>query len=60
MKANQSVENYDSRIREYANYSFRQSRNICKTIGKREAGSENEIKLQHHVENELKTCADEV
>ena len=60
MKANQSVENYDSRIREYANYSFRQSRNICKTIGKREAGSENEIKLQQHVENELKTCADEV
>lgn len=60
MKANQSVENYDSRIREYANYSFRQSRNICKTIGKREAGSENEMKLQQHVENELKTCADEV
>lgn len=60
MKANQSVENYDSRIREYANYSFRQSRNICKTIGKREAGSIEEKNLANHIKNELETCADEV
>ena len=60
MRANESVENYDSRIREYANYSFRQSRNICKTIGERQAGSENEDKLQQHIAGEMKTCADRV
>ena len=60
MKAHESVENYDSRIREYANYSYRQSRNICKNIGKREAGSDEEKQLQEYVKNELASCADEV
>lgn len=60
MKAYESVENYDSRIREYANYSYRQSRNVCKNIGKREAGSEEEKQLQQYVKKELETCADEV
>ena len=60
MKAYESVENYDSRIREYANYSYRQSRNVCKNIGKREAGSKEEKDLQLYVKNELETCADTV
>ncbi|MBQ7580800.1 MAG: M28 family peptidase [Clostridia bacterium] len=60
MKAYESVENYDSRIREYANYSYRQSRNVCKNIGKREAGSKEENDLLLHVKNELETCADTV
>lgn len=60
MKANECVEKYDSRIREYVNYSYRQARTVCKTIGEREAGSENEKKLQLHVKEELETCADKV
>ncbi|MBQ7654760.1 MAG: M28 family peptidase [Clostridia bacterium] len=60
MKAYESVENYDSRIREYANYSYRQSRNVCKNIGKREAGSKEENDLQQYVKNELESCADVV
>ena len=60
MRACESVQNYDSRIREYVNYSYRQSRNVCKNIGKREAGSENEKQLQQHIKAELETCADEV
>lgn len=60
MNARDSVENYDSRIREYANYSFRQSRKVCKSIGAREAGSEKEKELALVVKNELESCADDV
>lgn len=60
MKARDSVKNYDSKIREYVNYSYRQSKNACKNYGPRPAGSESEKELQKHLISELETCADEV
>ena len=60
MKAADSVKNYDSKIREYVNYSYRQSKNACKNYASRPAGSENEKELQKHLVSELETCADEV
>ncbi len=60
MKARDSVKNYDSKIREYVNYSYRQSKNACKNYGPRPAGSDSEKDLQKHLVNELETCADSV
>ena len=60
MKARDSVKNYDSKIREYVNYSYRQSKNACKNFGSRPAGGENEKELQKHLVSELETCANEV
>ncbi len=60
MKAKDSVKNYDSKIREYTNYSYRQSKNACKNFGPREAGSESEKKIAEHFANELAICSNEV
>ncbi len=60
MKAKDSVKNYDSKIREYVNYSYRQSKNACKNYGSRPAGGEKEKELQNHLVSELETCADSV
>lgn len=60
MKARDSVKNYDSKIREYVNYSYRQSKNACKNYGPRPAGSDSEKELQKHLVSELETCADSV
>lgn len=60
MKAKDSVKNYDSKIREYTNYSYRQSKNACKNYGSRPAGSDNEKELRKHLVSELETCATEV
>lgn len=60
MKARDSVKNYDSKIREYVNYSYRQSKNACKNYGARPAGSDSEKELQKHLVSELETCADSV
>ena len=60
MKAKDSVKNYDSKIREYTNYSYRQSKNACKNYGTRPAGGENEKELQKHLVSELEGCATKV
>lgn len=60
MKARDSVKNYDSKIREYTNYSYRQSKNACRNFGPRPAGSEKEKELQEHLTNELRTCTNAV
>ena len=57
MKAKDSVKNYDSKIREYTNYSYRQSKNACKNYGTRPAGGKNEKELQKHLVKELEGCA---
>ncbi len=60
MKAKDSVKNYDSKIREYVNYSYRQSKNACKNYGPRPAGSDSEKELQKHLVSELEGCSNEV
>lgn len=60
MKANESVKNYPSVRRMYANYAARGIKNVCKTIGPRFSGSEQELKGLEYMADEMKTCCDEV
>ena len=60
MKAEESVKNYAASVRMYTNYTVREIKKICKTIGPRPAGYEPENQVQEHIAEELKTCADEV
>lgn len=60
MKASESVKNYPSSLRMYTNYTVREIKKICQTIGPRESGSESERKAQEHFAQEMKTCCDEV
>ena len=53
MKAEESVKNYPSSLRMYCNYTTREIRKICKTIGPRGSGSESERKAQEHFKAEL-------
>ncbi len=60
MKANESVKNYAASVRMYTNYTVREIKKICKTIGPRIAGSEQEHEAQKHIAEEMKTCCDKV
>lgn len=60
MKANESVKNYAASVRMYTNYTVREIKKICKTIGPRIAGSEQEHEAHKHIAEEMKTCCDEV
>ena len=60
LKANESVKNYPASLRMYTNYTVREIRKICKTIGPRLAGSPQEHEAQKHIAEEMKTCCDEV
>lgn len=60
MKANESVQKYPSKLREITNYAVKAIKNICKNIGPREPGSENEQKAQEFIAGELNSCCDSV
>ncbi len=60
MKASESVKNYPSTLRMYANYTTREIKKVCKEVGPRASGSENERKAQEHFKEEMKTCSDDV
>lgn len=60
LKANESVKNYPSERRMYANYTARSIKKVCKEIGPRFAGSEAEKKSIDYMEEDLRTCCDEV
>ncbi len=60
MKANESVKNYESTRRMYANYAARSIKKVCKEIGPRFAGSEEEKKSIEYMAEDLKSCCDEV
>lgn len=60
MKANESVKNYESTRRMYANYTARSIKKVCKEIGPRFAGSEEEKKSIEYMAEDLKTCCNEV
>lgn len=60
MRASESVKNYPSKLRESANYSVRTIKQICKNIGPRAPGSENEKKAQEFLAQELEKCCDTV
>ena len=57
MKARETVNNYPSKLRESANFAYRTIKLVCKNIGPRAPGSENETKAQEFLADELrKTC----
>lgn len=60
LKANESVKNYTSERRMYANYVARNIKNICKTVGPRCAGTDKELEAQKWMAQELETTCDEV
>lgn len=60
MKANESVKNYESTRRMYANYAARSIKKVCKEIGPRFSGSEAEKKGIEYMAEDLKTCCDDV
>lgn len=60
MKARETVKNYPSERRMYANYVVKNVKNICKNVGPRPSGSEKELEAQNWMAEELKTTCDEV
>lgn len=60
MKAEESVKNYASSVRMYTNYTVREIKKICKTIGPRIAGSEQEHEAHKYIAEQMKTCCDKV
>lgn len=60
MKANESVKNYAASVRMYTNYTVREIKKICKNIGPRLAGSEQEYEAHKYIAEEMKTCCDSV
>ena len=49
MKASESNPNYPSKVREMTNYTIREIKKVCKDIGPRPSGEENERKAQDYV-----------
>ncbi|MBE6748573.1 MAG: Zn-dependent exopeptidase M28 [Ruminococcaceae bacterium] len=60
MKANESIEKYDIKIREYTNYAIKSIKNCCKNFGPRPTGSEAEKNAQEYMMNDLNNFCDEV
>lgn len=60
MKAKESNAHFDSKVRECSNFTVREIKKICKEIGPRPAGEENEQKAQDYVENLMSGIADTV
>lgn len=59
MKANESIEKYPARVREYANYTIKSVKNVCKTCGPRIVGSESDAKAREYFKNDLDKWCDE-
>lgn len=60
MKANESVKNYPSERRMYTNYAARAIKKVCKEIGPRFSGSDQEKQGIEFMSEELRTCCDDV
>lgn len=60
MKAKESHSHFDSKVRECSNFTVREIKKVCKEIGPRPSGEENEQKAQDYVENLMGGIADEV
>ncbi|MDR3313764.1 MAG: Zn-dependent exopeptidase M28 [Oscillospiraceae bacterium] len=60
MTAREHIENYESRVREYTNFTVRGIKRTCKECGPREPGSEAERKAQKLMAKELESCCDSV
>lgn len=59
MKPQESIPNYDIKVREYTNYTIKSIKNVCKNFGPRPVGSESEKKAQEYMLNDLSQFCDE-
>ncbi len=60
MKANESIPNFDIKVREYTNYAIKSIKNVCKSFGPRPVGSEAETKAQEYMQADLEKFCDTV
>ncbi len=60
MKASESIQNYDIKVREYTNYAIKSIKNCCKNFGPRPTGGEAEKNAQEYMMNDLNNFCDEV
>ena len=59
MKANESIEKYPARVREYTNYAIKSVKNVSKTYGPRPVGSENDAKAREYFKADADKFCDE-
>ncbi len=59
MKARDSIPKYEPKLREYANFARRSIVDICKNIGGRAAGSDEELRAQKYLIDKIGDSADE-
>ncbi len=60
MKPQDSVTNYDIKVREYTNYALKSVKNVCKNFGPRPVGSEAEKNAQEYMQKDLEKFCDTV
>lgn len=60
MKASESIPNYKSGLRMYANFAARTIKKVCAEIGPREAGTQAELDAQNFMAKQVGDAADEV
>ncbi len=60
MKSNESLPNFDIKVREYTNYAIKSIKNVCKNFGPRPVGSEAEKKAQEYMQADLAKWCDTV
>lgn len=60
MRANESIPNFDIKVREYTNYAIKSIKNVCKNFGPRPVGSEAEKNAQEYMQADLEKFCDEV
>ncbi len=60
MRASNSIPNFRSGLRMYANFSARTIKKICQEIGPREAGTPAELEAQNYLAKQVGDAADEV
>ena len=58
MKANESIPNFDIKVREYTNYALKSIKNVCKNFGPRPVGSEAEKNAQEYMLKDLEKFSD--
>lgn len=60
MKASESIPNFKSGLRMYANFAARTIKKVCQEIGPREAGTQAELDAQNFIAQQVGDSADEV
>ncbi len=59
MRPNESIPNFDIKVREYTNYALKSIKNVCKNFGPRPVGSAAEKNAQEYMLKDLEKFGDE-